>query len=631
MVGFFRALMRSKPFKGRFFRKLLVLSLISIFFWLALSNKAKDQEGNRSRDADTVSPFHWIQHRTDKALRLERGSWFNPFSYSFLDLGLGLNDREMKLLINWEESAKVEKCRYMIDVMYLVNPSWTNSLITYYYGQDVDDLLISLLGERLRSFNYCFSSADEITLEDVLGIESVLDLQNPLNISSEDYMRRMFPFFKDVTVTMKPLWPEITNLRTDIVEPRPNLAPNFNENFWSYWREYAQGKGIVITLAERTKPLFFKQIKVLEHMGNKLPIQVVTKGTEFSKGFISELSKFVKTTNQQIYLVDCAPLLDTTFAGEFINNVVNKWLAVIFNTFEEIILLDVDAVPFIPLEQFLEDPKYKSTGMLLYKDRNMPNEHTFSYCIHMLAEVEPSYQEDKLLKSKLKFLRKQKSFDESEEASVYQNFFHDMLLHHVDSGLVVINKSSNLNGLIFSFMLHLDGKMQRCVYGDKEIFWLGQLYAGETYSIHPVDGGIVGPVTETLNEDNSQTTYQICGAQIAHSSEHGELLWTNGGLQTCKIIDSAANDFENNYNYFEDRYGTIEELQNLYDSPLRIEGVIVPNINQNPWIQLLECAKYTYCATATSGAMSKKGDHMIQFDKRMSQRLTNIAKIWNES
>ncbi|CAI5169063.1 AVN_HP_G0119660.mRNA.1.CDS.1 [Saccharomyces cerevisiae] len=47
-------------------------------------------------------------------------------------------------------------------------------------------------------------------------------------------------------------------------------------------------------------------------------------------------------------------------------------------------------------------------------------------------------------------------------------------------------------------MLNLDGKLQRCVYGDKEIFWLGQLYAGQDYSINPVDGSIIDLLMKSL-------------------------------------------------------------------------------------------------------------------------------------
>ena len=212
---------------------------------------------------------------------------------------------------------------------------------------------------------------------------------------------------------------------------------------------------------------------------------------------IAEISKIAKEAKQKVYLVDCSTVLDTEFSKKYISFFQNKWVATLFNTFKEYILLDADVVPFVESDYFFDSPSYRQSGILLFKDRVMKSEQTFSYCIEMLREVEPSGQERKSIGSKLIFDSSLPfSSINSEEASVYYNFFKKLQLHHVDSGLVVVNKLEKLNGLLMSFMFNLNGKLQRCVYGDKEIFWLGQLYAGQDYSINPVDGGIIGPVIE---------------------------------------------------------------------------------------------------------------------------------------
>lgn len=616
----------------------MLLLSVTLITYLALSNSQLDDEEfggyAHARHAREFSPFHWIQRRMDKATadaNKSKPSWLNPFSY--LPLTSGITAVESKVLLNWEDISKAQKCRYMIDAIYRTNGDWSNSRITEFSGQDLDDVLISLLGERLRLFNYCFASTEKTTIQQVLDVKSVLNPSDSLGISPNDFLRRMFPFLRDVNASDEPLWPIITDLKTGLKLAIPEVPADFNENFWFYWREYSQGRGIVITLAESTKTLFFNQLKVLDYMKNKLPIQVVTKGTEFSAEFVEELSNVVRTSEQRVYLVDCATVLDSDFSQRFVVNVINKWLAVIFNTFEEMVLLDVDAVPFISLDVFLDDPQYKLNGMLLYKDRNMPSEHTLGYCIDMLAEVEPSYQEENLINSKLKFAINEVSFDDdSEEATVFRGFFHNKFLHHVDSGLVVINKSSNLNGLLFSFMLNLDAKMRRCVYGDKEIFWLGQLFAGQSYAIYPVDGGIIGPLVEVPAEKSSTSIYQICGAQMAHSSRNDQLLWTNGGLKTCKITNSADADFQKDFDYFENRYENAENLRSIYDSSLRIEGLIIPNTSENPWMQLQECSGYIYCATALKDRDSfEETGHLITFEEETQKKLSEIAHIWNRS
>lgn len=644
-------LIRLKYQNGRTIRRLILFSICALLIYLIatsssiVSSSKEVAENNISeegpvglnrREAKIESPFHWIENRRQQALQRAAKSGFWKGLFNFPPFRYRMEQDEVNLLVNWDNVSMAERCRYIMDTTYAVNEGWTNLLNIRFYGEDeVDDLLISLLGERLRYFDYCFLSGG-LTFEEVFNVKSIIDPQDQHKSSPYDFLHRMFPFLRKVeNDEQDPFWPLITDLTSGKVQPIPPLPLDFNKNFWSNWLKMSHGKGIVLTLSENDKYLFFKQLKVLQHMGNTLPIQLLTAGGEISEEFIEELSLVVKATTQKVYLVDCTRVLDPKYAKEYISFFINKWLAVIFNTFEEIVLLDADVVPFVNIEQFLSNPKYKSTGILLFKDRSMPKEHTFSYCVDMLRGVEPSYQENKLIGSNIMYYSGDKQYDSSEEALVYQRFSHDLLLHHVDSGLVVINKVRNLNGLLFSFMLNLDGKMARCVYGDKEIFWLGQLYAGQKYSIYPIDGSIVGPLIENVKDDTSQKIYQICGAQIAHSDESDELLWTNGGLKTCKIPESAESDFQKASDYFKERYKDVDTLKKIYDSPLRMEGLIMPEVHEEPWLQIKECSNYMYCATATqdNNDVNLEHDigHVVKFNQKTSKRLNEISAIWNQS
>ncbi|QLL34018.1 hypothetical protein HG536_0F03430 [Torulaspora globosa] len=607
---------------------------------IAVSSKGRSSQistaGSVGRDAKDSSPFRWIENRRRKALRKAAtaegllASFWRFFSVN----ANGIEDSEQQLLVNWENAPLADKCRYMIDATYTMDKGWSNHMIVdFYANEEVDDLLASLLGERLRLFDYCFI-AGGLSMRKVFEIESLIDPDNKSNSSPEDFVKRVFPFLRQAgDQTSDPMWPEVIDLTSGEKEPVPELPDEFSRDFWLNWQTIAKDKGIVVTLNEASKNLFYKQLKVLEHNGNRLPIQIITSGNEFSADFRKELQETVEISSQQVYLINCSPLLDASFAKKNIVNVINKWLAVIFNTFEEAVLLDVDAVPFVPIERFLQDKSYKESGILMYKDRFMPEERTFQYCVDMLKDVEPSWQEKNLIKSKIKYRSDFTDFDESEEAAVFQRFSHDLLLHHVDSGLVVINKVRNLNGLLFSFMLNLDAKMKRCVYGDKEMFWLGQLYAGQNYSIYPVDGAIIGPVRESVEKDSA--IYQICASQIAHSDESQDLLWTNGGLKTCKRNHGAELDFENDPKYFKERYGDLATLQNIYNAPLNLEGMIIPK-TQERWIQLEECSGYIYCATAmeekpVSNSQQSVSGHISIFDEPTLKKYNSVLSIWNES
>lgn len=268
----------------------------------------------------------------------------------------------------------------------------------------------------------------------------------------------------------------------------------------------------------------------------------------------------------------------------------------------------------------------------MYQDRTMPEEYTFQYCTEMLAYMNPSKQERDLLGSSLFIDSLHTGSIVSTEAKVYQNFFNDLRLHHVDSGLVIINKLKKLNGLLMSFLLHLDGKMQRCVYGDKEIFWLGELFAGEDYTIDPFEGGIVGSIGEYTDDQTLSKKAYICATQIAHSNADNRLVWTNGGLRTCKISNSAEHDFIKDESYYTDRYKTIENLEGIYNSPITIEGFISPDPFLSPWKQINECSNYMYCAFVTedtSGAEITNGK-IIRFDDDEKNIYNYISRIWNE-
>ncbi|SCU84108.1 LAFA_0D08152g1_1 [Lachancea sp. 'fantastica'] len=530
----------------------------------------------------------------------------------------------------------LEKCRWYFYNTYAQNASWTNDeVLNRFEDPRADNSRLSHIFERLRMFDTCF-------VEGHLTITQVL----PSDQNSLDFHRRMFPFLAPFSA-QNDIWPTIshlnsgkqlpamTNLNTAGATSTKQLPFDIDpsRSFWENWSAFSSGKGLVLSLAERHQVLFYRLLRVLDHLDNKFPIQLVQQRGELSPGFLESLSKFLHTTNQQVYVVDCGPTLNDVYA-KHMTYFVNKWIATIFNTFSEFILLDADVVPFVDLATFFDDRQFQNSGSLMYKDRDLTNEFTFDYCIEMFKYLEPSAEAVLLMDHRMKANVSvvdplMSSNTGSEEELIYSRFFYNKVLHNVDSGLVVMNKVQKLPSLVMSFFMNLDSKASNCVYGDKELFWIGHLFSGKDYSVDANYGAVVGPIQTHDNSDRKN--YKVCATQMGHVNAGKELLWTNGGLKTCKIPTAAEQDFQSKPSYFEAHYSSVQQLQELYQAPLVIDGYITPEIATDPWLKGNECCEYAYCATANIPRDQdiESRDNIAVFNKSMKAHYNEIAFIWN--
>lgn len=585
---------------------------------------------NEHHYASEVSPFRVAFKEIENKIKIQskRPSFFQLF-----------HKTETKNVLNyWDRLNSTEQCKYLIKGFYKI-PHWSNEDIFKEYENDsVGSLVFTLMVERLRVYDYCFIHGNE-NLKDLISKEDFEDT------TPQDFNRRMFPFMNFQNSESKLIWPTVYDLskgdiitKTFVQPPQIKDIDTFNVNFWQNWANYSNGKGIVVTMKDSDRIMFYRQLKVFKALGNSLPIQVITTGDELSEQFIKDLSHYSKQLDQKIYLVDVSNILDKEFVSSHVHNFYNKWVAQLFNTFEEALFIDIDAVPYIPLQDFFNIDSYQKSGILMYRDRSLIEEHTFRRCTDLIHKVEPSLEEVIMTNRKLMFdinwsKRNQHIEDNklpSVEALIYRNFFEKLQLHHVDSGLIVFNKVLKLSGILMSFFSNLDFRLRTCIYGDKEATWLGELIAGETYSINPMEGGILGPVSNEENEDVNK--YSICGSQIGHIDKNQRLLWSNGGLRMCKFYDTAASEFKADKEYFTSRYKTPETLQRIYDSPLVIDGIIIPDPKSNPWLQIKECANYMYCAFATLGKfdINKNSGKLIEFENEKKSKYKTLSELWND-
>lgn len=580
---------------------------------------------------DTFSqeqPFH-RQERNDDTIDI---NWEASEAYSnsiFMDLHKSVYEggKDKKEQIVFESLSKIDQCIMLVKASIR---QWDQT------QNDPDDSLF-LLTEQLRVYDYCFISGG-------LELSSVFNHLEDSSFTPTDYNQKLFPYLNSYEFVNKPMVPSIyritKNGKQEITPIKQiNDIKGFNENFWSSWLNYSSFKGIVVTMSQDDVDMFKKLLSILNFLDSNLPIQIVTTGNDFNEDMISILSQIVKENDQEIYLVDCSKVINKAYIHDHITGFLNKWVATLFNNLEEIILLDIDSVPFISPIEFFNIKQYKQSGMYIYRDREILKDGSPQTCLEQFRSFLPSAQEISLNMAHFKFewplpnvndksLFKDNKNQLTMEERVFQDFFQLGNMHQVDSGLVVIDRRKQLGGLLVAFALHLSQEFEKCIHGDKEFFWLGPLIAGKDYSIDPTYAGTIGMLYETEEHGSG-----ICATQITHANEQDKLQWVNGGLNICKFKDAADNDFQVNPSFFKDRYNDLESLQAIYDSPLQMDAIVIPDVDDSQWMQTRECTQYRYCAyfNESKSTQPNTAGRVIRLTPGQIERYNRISSLWSQA
>ncbi|XDT18729.1 Mannosyltransferase putative [Nakaseomyces glabratus] len=615
---------RTKSLLRRYILAIIViLSLTFVFYSNTLTtvvstvNVADTQDYTSGlKHASPVSPFSYVNNYllNSEKTRTSTVKKLLPF----------LN-KPKDGLVDWNSSSKYQKCLLLVKSMYKAHPHWSNrDIMTAYDNESVEDLNLQLAGERIKIYKQCFLD------NDIEPIEFFKRLSIP-DVDAYDFQKRMFYFFRDITASNTDYFhPAIKNVKSGEVvsKPKTKLTPQeYNANIIGNWRKLSRGKGIVLTVSQSDVPLLRQQFRVWKELGNKLPIQVVHKGTEINAELEQKIKEYAIEMEQDVYVVDLSPVIDPDFAENSIQNFHNKWYAAIFNTFEELILIDADAIPYVPAEDFLKSKSYKKTGLRLWRDRDITHERTLHFCVEMAPYFEPTLEEHNLIGTTLSYRLTDsglKDAKDSEGRALYE-FFQKMYLHHVDSGLVVIDKKDKIHSLIMSEILHSHTRFGRCTYGDKELFMLGAYMVGESYTLEAQSAAIIG----TVGYEKEFSRHYICATQMGHSDEDNRLLWSNGGLRTCKF-DCAEEDFNKDEEYYKKRYQNLDNLKAVYSSRLNIDGFIIPDTTVNKWLQLSECRQYMYCAHVDDNREKDKGT-LVRLTDEEKQKVNRISEFWNSA
>lgn len=430
-----------------------------------------------------------------------------------------------------------------------------------------------------------------------------------------------------------------------------DLLPETAEStkcFTSSLHKSINGRGLVVLASDSYTDEAVRLIRVLRTLGNTYPIQIVHKGDlskqnqeslllaargsakkVLRKITKSELKKYASDgfPPQELWFVDVLGCIQDEY-GPYFDGFVNKLLAYVFNLFDEVMLLDTDTVPLVPISTFFELEQYQKHGALFFRDRDGEE---------LLWEFEARFWRKTLPNS-----RDEKAFGvpESTDWSLLNRYLGEYRKHYMEAGLVMMKRSTHFTGVLMTLELALwKYATHEKYWGDKEMFWLAQSLVGnENYYMNSHQAGAAG----VLRKVEGRKAHEICATHPGHiwDGDDKTLLWINSGFQNCK---KGTWESDSNNERFKKKGGNVKvDLKAFYEDFTRITGVIVPPVTNylyvnnlyEPfygWYKVNICNGYYWCGydiVAGSDSQEDKG-LLIEFDDKQKAYYEFMGRLWN--
>ncbi|KAH3899165.1 alpha-mannosyltransferase SCDLUD_004594 [Saccharomycodes ludwigii] len=506
-------------------------------------------------------------------------------------------------------------CYEYFDRLYEKDPNWFNDYSNLNFdnfpqGSQTTTNNIAFVMERLRVYETCF-------------VINRLDISRYKITKYDTLDYRMFPFIN------------LTYLENDV-----KYHYDHTKSVWLVLlnanKVNKKKRGIVLSVGEDQVEDALRLINTLsatdfslemyynDNDGNNnglIPIQIVHKGdlSQSSIDLFKNLGGKLNKNDLDIEVINASNFISPQYIGKF-TTFLNKWLAVLFNTFDrEFILLDADVILFTNPYNFFNIQEYLDNGNLFFRDRSIMVDKLSQNCVDMFeAALPPPSQREAYFKS-----------EKTIEYQVYKEFFHGGYLHQLESGLVVINKQMHYFATVISTILNLSNDIGECAWGDKEYFWLGFLALGNNsthnYKFYPNEASGVGEeIKQVYNRNVNIYDKRICSVQVGHTSyadPETHLLWLNGGAYNCKFHDNIKDLPE----------GITEEGDNsLGDSIIKINSYIIPDrTGVNFFRENWACNGYNWCARyyeLDNVVHGEWGD----FNPKEIEWINSILRKWGE-
>jgi alpha 1,3-mannosyltransferase len=286
-------------------------------------------------------------------------------------------------------------------------------------------------------------------------------------------------------------------------------------------------RGIVITTGVSTFRYACHLVSSIRHvLYSRLPIQIAYAG---DNDLPRQYREFILSLAEGIELLDLLDVYGDSSELFMGNGWAFKPFAVLASSFQEVLLLDADAV-FLQTPEIILDTHagYKQTGALFFHDRLLW-QHFFQ--------------------DRHEWWREQLRYREPTEAFRKSLVQTEDYAEECDSGVVALDKG-RLD--VYLGLLHIcwqntkavrEKWTYRIMYGDKESWWYGLELTGVPYAFERHYGSMLGS-TVNITDERGPT---CCSFTIAHLDEADELLWYNGGLLKNKMTNRREFEIPTHY------------------------------------------------------------------------------------
>lgn len=532
------------------------------------------------------------------------------------------------------------------------------------------------------------------------------ELDDELKSIYNEFRGKLFPFissqapkFRKSGETEEFGWPIYDN-ENNIIDRKTE----FGDNPIEFLQKNSKGKGIVISVSTRYAKDAMRLIKILRALNNRLPIQIIYKNDITKKNIellefaavatpeelfdpetIRDGAKFMPELNllehyknygsefpiQDLTFVNIAGCVSRPYRFSF-PGYSNKILAMLYSSFEEIILFDADVVLTVNPQEFFDSKYYKSSGTYFFQDRSLRDFNDFIET-NFFSTLFPS--NEKSIETIFDIPRVGEK--------TFSNKYMTGWRHYQEAGVVAYNKMQHFLGILMMFPLALWSEpVQSSIWGDKEMYWLGLSMAGdENYEFNKYAAASVGEKTteQKYKYYPNSDSNEVCSTHPGHIDDNGRLLWINSGFSYCKKNGYFRDKGKFPFSTFE-----LNDLVELYNSPIKIRAGLVPpdlpnqrepgsppdtkpemefrkswksrkkdtdEINeklpegqepydfisewgpQKGWVKNGICSGYYYCAydKITSYSSEKEFDTgtLFEFDTKSCELYDYLSKIWH--
>ncbi|ETL92634.1 hypothetical protein L917_09097 [Phytophthora nicotianae] len=312
-------------------------------------------------------------------------------------------------------------------------------------------------------------------------------------------------------------------------------------------------RGIVLPLYDKITTLGVSLVLQLRSLGVDLPIEIPHCG-DFDEAYGEAIMKKTEQLDE-VYVynacklaVTAKSLLDPSkqlFCKDLDNchrrfrNFAIKVLGVVYSRFEEIMLMDADALLFQSPMPLWDTNKYQTTGTLFFNDRIA--EANFSMGLGYKPANRPNIMaiEDYLSKADVDLFRNIPTLPRpnasaeliaADKSTVTLHFqpsegllrshpWNGRSAHRVDSSILLWNKKRQPRATaILASIISLNDVPRPPSYGDKEFFFVACELAESQYAFSDFATGSAGPDFRNKGENKSI----ICGSAAHHFPEKSE-------------------------------------------------------------------------------------------------------------